>query len=1599
MARKELAFAFGLLKVCALLISLCFALLFGPGIQPTLSLSLSRGGLETGLGDINAFAPVTSTATVTPTVSATASKTKATPATATPSATKPRATPSTTAPLKQGPPATATATKSSTRTPTVLSSTSVTPSRTPTLRPTATLTPSRTPTSRAVRRPGDLWQVFLPLVESNTVPPSNNEMGLERFWTFQQFRLTDRLTLFVNLWNGNLVAQYNEFVIPSRGLPLSLNHTFNSGVNLTSTMGYNWTHDLNYRLVNSGTAEFTLHDGDGTQLVFNNPSGGVYTSPPGNFDTLVQAGNTLTLTHKDQSKHVFALNAGSTWYPTAIQDRFGNAISLSYDGSNNLTSATAAGGQTLTFTPSGGALASVADNASHSFGYQYNPTTGDLTSITDPLAFTTGFTFTNHLLTSITDPRNTQTLITYDTNNRVQTITIAGKLVATLNYTSFFGASPRRLRPASSYNTFTDGNGNVTTYSFSDTGQVAQRQDALNGITSYAFDANYDVIQTTDALNRTTYAVYDMLGNLTIYTDTLDQKTAYAYNGTNDLLSVTDPLNRLTRYGYDGVGNLTVITDALGFTTNYAYNSYGQRTSATDANNHTTRYGYNSAGFVITTTDALNNLTQYGYDVIGNRTAITDARNNVTTIAYDANNRLLSSTMPLTGTQSAVVSYGYDSVGNRTTITDAMSSVSRYAYDALNRVISTTMPITGSQIALTQYGYDVVGNRTVITDANTNVTRYGYDALNRTSVITDASGNATKYDYDAISNRTVITDTVSNVTRYDYDNLNRVITITNPLGKKQKFSYDAVGNTLFYTDEVTQTTRYAYDSLNRVISTTNALTQTTRYGYDKVGNTIAITSPTGITTTLTYWDNNWLKTKRTSIGTTQYAHDPVGNLQTLTDPSGATQNFVYDKANRLAQEQDRDAGSNLVVTYVNEYDANSNRTRESEKRTGKPDRDSYYYYNKANWLVSTTDAGGGVTLYTYDAVGNRTGVSDALGVTTIITPTVTNLPASASHYQSGAWQDTITNTYDTRNNLSGLTTNFTSTYGNFTFGSLSPYNSNNYMSIFTNTVGGIPHDSYSLTYTDNNLANTINGSGIVYDSLNRVACYKASNVVAAVFWGYNPDGNRRFFRSGYLWYQGCDTFDPGPVNGGRREDYSYTGQKLTQRVWGLWDPADSTTNYMTSTMSYDPAGNLTQEVITNTNPATTTTKSYNWMWQAGAYRMTTFTATNGVTTTFDYDSAGRISRRYTFYGYSDYSYVDGTDWLLRETWHSYVSGNSFNLHEYWYTNGRPSRVKYVGNAPPDLSFVWSYNTQYIQYNWHGDFAVGINLDGVGGGPTGYGPWGLIGDGQYYQWSGGWGYMTFSSLQMYYVHGRWYNPDIGRFISPDEKGEYLYGSGNDPINWAWIAEQGIALGKSGSVGRAIVLGGGGFVRDTAWANYQIFYPPAEWTYWDRLGNTTRGVAPIFLAEGVVTLGPQAVSAGATYLGKTLLGRVATTAAAGCAADQRDCANVIQQGNLIISRISMPDPKLTYLFTGKNADGFLKLGFSPTNANQLRQTIISIGQKVDLATPSELTEYGSKFQQAAEIIGPNGVIGRITTIWQIDNGTDILRFVTAWSEVFK
>lgn len=146
-----------------------------------------------------------------------------------------------------------------------------------------------------------------------------------------------------------------------------------------------------------------------------------------------------------------------------------------------------------------------------------------------------------------------------------------------------------------------------------------------------------------------------------------------------------------------------------------------------------------------------------------------------------------------------------------------------------------------------------------------------------------------------------------------------------------------------------------------------------------------------------------------------------------------------------------------------------------------------------------------------------------------------------------------------------------------------------------------------------------------------------------------------------------------------------------------------------------------------------------------------------------------------------------SDWLSAVT-DDY--GNSKFYYEY--ANGRPLRV----NIPQ----WWGMERLYFRYNARGDTAGFVDKDGGGGGWWQlYGAWGDVNyaptDRGYYTWNAAWGYMRFPArfnfdlngsldVGVYYVHGRWYNQDTGLWLSPNEKGDYLYGGdGQDPVNIA------------------------------------------------------------------------------------------------------------------------------------------------------------------------------------------------------------------------
>ena len=517
---------------------------------------------------------------------------------------------------------------------------------------------------------------------------------------------------------------------------------------------------------------------------------------------------------------------------------------------------------------------------------------------------------------------------------------------------------------------------------------------------------------------------------------TLLQDTYKFYDGQNDWrLAPTAGLVTQASAWLD--------TKNLFTATFYGYDSYGNQISATDANGNTSTSLYD-ATYTTFVTEVRNALFDPATTVSQNQHALTsweprcgkpvtqtDGNGEVVTTTYDALCRVTQINRPggdgtaqgfqenysytlynggtvttsgqyvyLTsnGPNGSGVNYGYRYIDGRgrTWQTRARSAGSsdiytRKTFDAAGNTASSTLPafFTGSgtfQGVGPTLSFDDLGRtiKTTHLDGTYGTTGYGpnsvtvVDELGQTTsghktietvnargqVISHASYNGaapitTTYQYDLRGNLSITTDPASNTTYTYVDSLGRRYKIVDPDTGTTVDEFDAVGHLVRETDAIGQQTQFAYDALGRPTS------KTTRYG-TAAAETVS-----------------WGYDERVGSG---YAN--VGHQTSSTDPSG-TEMLDYNSAGLLAKRTRTVSASSYAFYYA--YDA-GNRL----KGTRYPDGDvigsdplntssgTPLAYDNAGNLTSISAASGGtlVTSVSYDALGNPTQQVNANGTST-----------------------------------------------------------------------------------------------------------------------------------------------------------------------------------------------------------------------------------------------------------------------------------------------------------------------------------------------------------------------------------------------------------------------------------------------------------------------------------------------------------------------------------------------------------------------------------------------------------------------------------------
>ncbi|MEO8096801.1 MAG: RHS repeat-associated core domain-containing protein [Acidobacteriota bacterium] len=429
------------------------------------------------------------------------------------------------------------------------------------------------------------------------------------------------------------------------------------------------------------------------------------------------------------------------------------------------------------------------------------------------------------------------------------------------------------------------------------------------------------------------------------------------------------------------------------------------------------------------------------------------------------------------------------------------------------------------------------------------------------------------------------------------DGLGRTLTFTYAGGRLAKVQDQTLGRTVSFaytgtvlnssTDVLGQKTTYAYSSSGQLSSLMTErqypLGARTAQVYDGAGRVTSQTIPSNKVTTISYDVQGGTKITDPFGAVTSQTFDSTGGATSQKDPLGSSFTVTYDAAGHRTGYADKN-GNRVTMTY----DAASGKIASEKSAAGI--NTSYSYTTQAQsgftfYVLTGVTYGDGTTAsIVYDAKGNATTVTDRLGGVTKYTYDALGRPASFV-----------------------LPTNATTAY---------TYNADSTVATTTDPTGGVTTYGYDsmkrlVKITDPNARVT----NYTYDPAGDVLT-EQTPAGSTTTTTYDADGRRSTFTNAtgggfnFAYTPSGQVLSLANPAGGKRS-YTYDG---ADRLGTVTDPAGVSTTY-----GYDAANQLTS--VTN---AAGLLYRYGYDKEG---RQTSVTDGANRTWAFRYDADGRVAGR------------------------------------------------------------------------------------------------------------------------------------------------------------------------------------------------------------------------------------------------------------------------------------------------------------------------------------------------------------------------------------
>ncbi|WGS52594.1 DUF6531 domain-containing protein [Paraburkholderia sp. D15] len=389
----------------------------------------------------------------------------------------------------------------------------------------------------------------------------------------------------------------------------------------------------------------------------------------------------------------------------------------------------------------------------------------------------------------------------------------------------------------------------------------------------------------------------DSLGRVREILTSGGMQVALDYEATSGRLATVSTLHDRERivqvaYGYDDDGQLVSVTDANGAVVRRFTYADGLMTSHTNALGFTCGYEWaDVAGQsrVVATHTSEGERWTLDYDVDARESWVRHADGRTARWRYDAQFQVIECT-DLDGARYAIE---YGQAGFPSLVHLPGDRQIAFEYDDAGRIIAETDPL-----------------------GRTTLTRYDANSL-RPAQVTLPDGSIWRATYDRQGRLLNTRDPLGRTDRYEYPEALTALPHAHidARGGRKTLEWNRLGELVEYTDCSGKVTRYEYDALGRLIATENAIGERVHYTRRPTGETLRVLLPDGSEETFDY-DPAGLPVRHIGTGgkIRQWLRNARGQVLEAVDPSGRRLHYRYDSEGQLT-ELASDTGARFIFSY------------------------------------------------------------------------------------------------------------------------------------------------------------------------------------------------------------------------------------------------------------------------------------------------------------------------------------------------------------------------------------------------------------------------------------------------------------------------------------------------------------------------------------------------------------------------------------------------------------------------------------------------------------------------------------------------------------